>query len=237
MNRPATRMAKASTTKATRSITATRRLRRLTSMPSRPRRSPPAPETKPESSEWMPLGVFAITQDNQAAGVEPTIFMQLAISKEGVISGTLNNTATNQTQTLEGMADKKSQRVAWSVAGQSAPSWRREFPTSRRIPPRRSSTLPMARRSSCSWSDFRSRSNRECVWPVLCEATPGSCKHSLRRLHHQRSTIGGRRIILKEIQAISYQERLLWEMLEIQRSGAPHEFPAFPRTSRHSRSQ
>ena len=80
-----------------------------------------AAQTKPESGEWMPLGVFAITQDNQAAGVEPTIFMQLAISKEGVISGTLKNTATDQVQTLEGMADKKSQRVAWSVAGQKRP--------------------------------------------------------------------------------------------------------------------
>ena len=113
--------ARASTTKATRSITATRRSRRPTSMPSRPTRSPPAPQTKPESSEWMPLGVFAITQDNQAAGVEPTLFMQLAISKEGVISGTLNNTATSQKQTLEGMADKKSQRVAWCVTGQKRP--------------------------------------------------------------------------------------------------------------------
>jgi hypothetical protein len=79
------------------------------------------PEMTPESSEWMPLGVFAITQDGQATGVEPTIFMQLAISKEGVIAGTLNNTATGQVQTLEGMADKKSQRVAWCAADQKRP--------------------------------------------------------------------------------------------------------------------
>ena len=80
-----------------------------------------APPTKPESSEWLPLGVFALTQDGEATGVEPTIFMQLAISKEGVISGTLKNTATGQVQTLEGMADKKSQRVAWGVVGQKRP--------------------------------------------------------------------------------------------------------------------
>jgi hypothetical protein len=65
--------------------------------------------------------VFAITQDGQASGVEPTIFMQLAISKEGVIAGTLNNTATGQVQTLEGMADKKSQRVAWVIEGKKRP--------------------------------------------------------------------------------------------------------------------
>ena len=80
-----------------------------------------APETKPESGEWMPLGVFALTQDGQASGAEPTLFMQLAISKQGVIAGTLKNMATDQVQTLEGMADKKSQRVAWCVAGQKRP--------------------------------------------------------------------------------------------------------------------
>jgi len=80
-----------------------------------------APQTKPESSEWLPLGVFALTQDGQASGVEPTLFIQLAISKEGVIAGTFKNMATGQVQTLEGMADKKSQRVAWGVAGQKRP--------------------------------------------------------------------------------------------------------------------
>ena len=65
--------------------------------------------------------MFAITQDGQPSGVEPTLFMQLAISKEGVISGTFKNTATDQVQTLEGMADKKSQRVAWVIAGQKWP--------------------------------------------------------------------------------------------------------------------
>lgn len=47
--------------------------------------------------------------------------MQLAISKEGVIAGTFKNMETDQAQTLEGMADKKSQRVAWTVKGQKRP--------------------------------------------------------------------------------------------------------------------
>ena len=38
------------------------------------------------------VGVFALTQDGQATGVSPTIYMQLAISKEGIISGNMNNT-------------------------------------------------------------------------------------------------------------------------------------------------
>src|SRR6185436_16938971 len=80
--------------------------------------APPAPS---EKAEWLPLGVFALTQDGQASGTEPSLYMQLAISKQGVISGTLKNTLTGKVQSLEGMADKKSQRVAWTVSGQQRP--------------------------------------------------------------------------------------------------------------------
>ena len=80
-----------------------------------------APEAPPADAEWMPLGVFALTPDGQATGPDPTLFLQLAISKEGIISGTFTNTATNQTQAIEGMADKKSQRCAWTVTGQTRP--------------------------------------------------------------------------------------------------------------------
>lgn len=80
-----------------------------------------APEVAPEKAEWLPLGVFALTQDGQKSGPDPTLFLQLAISKEGVISGTSHNTVTNQTQTVEGLADKASQRVAWAVEGKTRP--------------------------------------------------------------------------------------------------------------------
>jgi hypothetical protein len=80
-----------------------------------------APEVAAEDTEWMPLGVFALTQDGQSTGPDPTLFLQLAISKEGIISGTLNNTSTDSTQTIEGMADKASQRCAWNVVGKSRP--------------------------------------------------------------------------------------------------------------------
>jgi len=80
-----------------------------------------APSTAPDKAEWLPLGVFAITQDGQATGAEPSLFMQLAISKQGVISGTFKNTGAGKAQILEGMADQKSQRVAWVVSGQQRP--------------------------------------------------------------------------------------------------------------------
>jgi hypothetical protein len=80
-----------------------------------------APETPPQQGDWLPLGVFALTQDGQATGSAPSLYMQLALSKQGVISGTLKNTISGKVQALEGMADKKSQRVAWTVAGQQRP--------------------------------------------------------------------------------------------------------------------
>jgi hypothetical protein len=80
-----------------------------------------APTTAPQQGDWLPLGVFALTQDGQASGAQPTLYMQLAISKQGVISGTLKNTASGKVDTLEGMADKKTQRVAWTITGQQRP--------------------------------------------------------------------------------------------------------------------
>jgi hypothetical protein len=80
-----------------------------------------APETEPAADDWMPLGVFAITSDGEPTGAEPTMFLQLAVSKQGVISGTFQNTATNATQEIEGMVDKQTQRAAWSAVGKSRP--------------------------------------------------------------------------------------------------------------------
>ncbi len=80
-----------------------------------------APSQMPEKGDWLPLGVFALTQDGQASGADPSLYMQLAISKQGAISGTLKNTLTGKVQSLEGMADKKSQRVAWGVVDQQRP--------------------------------------------------------------------------------------------------------------------
>ena len=55
----------------------------------------------------MPLGVFAITQDGQSPDDEPTMFLQLAVSKQGIITGMLQNTASGVTKTVEGMVDKE----------------------------------------------------------------------------------------------------------------------------------
>ncbi len=80
------------------------------------------PEVEPDKVEWMPLGVFALTpKDGEALVEDATLFMQLAISKEGIIAGTFQNTATGKTVEVEGTIDKESQRVAWGEVGKSWP--------------------------------------------------------------------------------------------------------------------
>jgi hypothetical protein len=79
------------------------------------------PEAKPDAKDWMPLGVFAITHDGEPTGTEPTMFLQLAVSKQGILSGTFQNTATNTVKAVEGMVDKQTQRAAWTAEGQKRP--------------------------------------------------------------------------------------------------------------------
>ena len=50
---------------------------------------------QPAADDWLPLGVFAVTQDGESANSEPTMFLQLAVSKQGIIAGTFQNTASS----------------------------------------------------------------------------------------------------------------------------------------------
>lgn len=79
------------------------------------------PDVTPPESDWMSLGVFAITQDGEPTGPDPTMFLQLSVSKQGIIAGTFQNTASDSAQSVEGMVDKASQRAAWTVVGQTRP--------------------------------------------------------------------------------------------------------------------
>jgi len=79
------------------------------------------PETIPQDTQWMSLGIFALTEDGDSSGADPTIYLQLAISKEGIIGGTVHNTQTEETSPVEGMVDQKTQRAAWVVSGKTSP--------------------------------------------------------------------------------------------------------------------
>ncbi len=69
----------------------------------------------------MPLGVFALTTDGKPTGADPTMYLQLAVSKQGEINGTFQNTATDNVQQIEGMVDKQTQRAAWTLIGKTRP--------------------------------------------------------------------------------------------------------------------
>jgi hypothetical protein len=76
------------------------------------------PSVSLDKVEWMPLGVFALTSEDN---VDPKFYVQLAISKEGIIAGTFYNIQTDQTQDLEGMVDKTTGRAAWKVVDKETP--------------------------------------------------------------------------------------------------------------------
>ena len=78
------------------------------------------PDDVPEEVEWLPLGVFAITEPETSAE-DATLFLQLAVSKNGIIAGTFQNTATGNSFEVEGTIDQESQRAAWGPVGKSWP--------------------------------------------------------------------------------------------------------------------
>lgn len=79
-----------------------------------------APEVD-DAVEWLPLGVFSVTQDGEKSGPPPTLFIQLTVNKQGIIAGTFQNSSTDTSQPIEGMIDKKSQRTAWTIVGKKWP--------------------------------------------------------------------------------------------------------------------
>ncbi len=79
-----------------------------------------AAEANPDDAEWMPLGVFALAEKDGSVE-EATMYLQLAISKDGVIAGTFQNTSTDNALEVEGTIDTESQRAAWVPVGESWP--------------------------------------------------------------------------------------------------------------------
>lgn len=74
---------------------------------------PPQSDEQAAAAEWLPLGTFAVSTNEK--DVEPSHVIQLAVSKEGIVSGTLHNIDTDQCQTVQGQLDKDTQRVAFRL--------------------------------------------------------------------------------------------------------------------------
>ena len=67
--------------------------------------------TQPE--DWKALGTFsvALNQDEQ----NPPRVIQLAVNKEGLISGTIYNRSSDKLYTIQGRVDPDTQRVAFTI--------------------------------------------------------------------------------------------------------------------------
>ena len=76
------------------------------------------PEGASDELEWMPLGVFTIVDEDAP---ESTMYLQLAISKTGVIAGMFQNTTTQNVVPIEGSVDNKSSRVVLRPTGKEYP--------------------------------------------------------------------------------------------------------------------
>jgi hypothetical protein len=74
---------------------------------------PEADQAQSQKMDWLPLGTFAVSTSE--ADTSPSCVLQLAVNKEGIVSGTLFNQATDQTYTVQGRVDKKTQRLAFTI--------------------------------------------------------------------------------------------------------------------------
>jgi hypothetical protein len=73
---------------------------------------PPLPPPQGERSDWLALGVYALTQQEKG---DPVMFLQLSVSREGKISGAYSNILSQSNRPVAGLVDKTSQRVAWRI--------------------------------------------------------------------------------------------------------------------------
>jgi hypothetical protein len=75
--------------------------------------APPLPPSDPnQPTKWMPLGVFALAQEERG---DPVMFFQLSINRDGIITGAFQSTLTNDARPVAGQLEKASQRAAWRI--------------------------------------------------------------------------------------------------------------------------
>ena len=72
----------------------------------------PPPE-KLKETEWMPLGVFAFAREGVA---DTQAMIELAVGKDGVLTGTYYNETSEVSRPVRGRIDPKSQRLAIGFA-------------------------------------------------------------------------------------------------------------------------
>ena len=70
-------------------------------------------QSEAESMDWRPLGVFAVGRDANAGSQRA---LQLAVNKDGVLTGTYFNRENGEVHPVSGMVDERTQRAAWAFA-------------------------------------------------------------------------------------------------------------------------
>jgi hypothetical protein len=72
---------------------------------------PPLPPAEGKQAEWMPLGSFALAQEEKG---DPVMFFQLSVNREGAISGGYSSTLTNdQRPSPAGGQSQPARRLAY----------------------------------------------------------------------------------------------------------------------------
>lgn len=87
--------------------------------PQYPQSAPQAGGT-PSGGDWMSLGVFALSRD-AANPSTPKMYLQLALNRQGTVSGTFYNALTDQTYAVGGSIDQSTQRVALQGGDSQSP--------------------------------------------------------------------------------------------------------------------
>jgi hypothetical protein len=77
----------------------------------------PASLTQTHPEEWMALGTFSFALDQNEKN--PPRVIQLAVNKDGLVSGTMFNRETGKTYTVQGRIDKETQRAAFTIGNQT----------------------------------------------------------------------------------------------------------------------
>jgi hypothetical protein len=71
--------------------------------------------SQPQNDEWLPLGVFAVLTEPTQTQADRVV--QLAVNKEGIIRGNLQDALTDKVIPVTGAVDKTTQRVSMKLEG------------------------------------------------------------------------------------------------------------------------
>jgi len=73
---------------------------------------PPAPPAPGQEPEWLPMGVWALAQEEKG---DAYMFFQISIDRNGVVTGAYQNALSGEKSPISGQVDKQTQRVAWRI--------------------------------------------------------------------------------------------------------------------------